>query len=78
MVENKFVLIVLNIVFFKQELSKNPTLIGACLAYGDILNLEHTQEVASIFVHSCYGNHIVTENFKPLLEVCNFKPNIFW
>jgi len=54
---------------FVEELSKNPTLIGACLAYGDILNLEITQEVASIFVLSCYGNHIVSENFKPLLEL---------
>ena len=55
---------------FYQTFLNNPTLAAACLAYGDKLGLETTADVAHCIVLGCYGNNIMTDDHKHLLEVC--------
>jgi len=54
---------------FLEAFINNPTLIAACLAYGDKLGLDYTSEVAHTIVLGCYGNSIITDNHKHLLEL---------
>lgn len=55
--------------YILQAFINNPTLAAACLAYGDKLGLESTAEVAYTIVLCCYGNSIMTDDHKHMLEV---------
>ncbi|XP_076822378.1 GTPase-activating protein and VPS9 domain-containing protein 1-like isoform X3 [Clavelina lepadiformis] len=54
---------------FLEAFINNPTLAAACLAYGDKLGLETTNDVACIIVLNCYGNRLITDDHKHLLEL---------
>uniref|UniRef100_F6SXW5 GTPase activating protein and VPS9 domains 1 n=1 Tax=Ciona intestinalis TaxID=7719 RepID=F6SXW5_CIOIN len=54
---------------FIEAFINNPTFAAACLAYGDKLGLDSTSDVARTMVMGCYGNNMVADDHRQLLEL---------